>query len=254
MSDMLRLPVRRRSWILWVLVVGLPIPVAAGERPGGLDLLRATVQVRNGERRGSGTVIASNPGATWILTAAHVVKKAPGLIVELHRHNFGVSAAMLTEGGGWPRLVKAKVVAADTPGDVALVRVEGLDPLPYVARFDRAGGPPTPGEMLTSVGIDRGLHLTQWQTTVQGTRPIDIGQGGGPSPFTVTTRFPEHGRSGGGLYRADGTIVGVCTGQMILGTGQPKVGVFASYERIRRLLEAEGLSTGPRNEGLEIKD
>jgi S1-C subfamily serine protease len=233
-------PILARSW--YVLTAFATLALAAGEPERGLDVVRPTVQLRNGEKRGSGTIIASVAGDTLILTAAHVVKGASDLTVELHRHNLGFSSTGLTEGGGWPRLVKAKVVAADPDSDVALLRVGGMVALPHVARFDPSATLPARGDVLTSVGIDRTLFLTRWQTSAQGTAMIDIHQGdGGPRPFTVVTRYPEHGRSGGGLYRSDGAVVGVCTGQLSLKPGTPKVGVFASVVSIRRLLEGQGL-------------
>jgi hypothetical protein len=69
---------------------------------------------------------------------------------------------------------------------------------------------------------------------------VDIGKGGGARPFTVTTRPPEHGRSGGGLFRADGTVIGSCTGRFDLKPGQ-KVGLFATMTSIRRLIRENGL-------------
>ena len=42
----------------------------------------------------------------------------------------------LTEGGGWPRLVKATVAASDVDADVAVVLIRGMTPLRYVARLD----------------------------------------------------------------------------------------------------------------------
>jgi S1-C subfamily serine protease len=208
------------------------------------DVVRATVQVRNGDRRGSGTVITSAPGETWILTAAHVVIPTAALKVELHRFNLGYSGARdtgLTEGGGWPRLVPATLAASDPGGDVAILLVRGMTALPFVARLDPGAAEPAPGESLTSVGIDRSLHLTRWQAAIKGPASIDIGRGGGPRRFTVIARPPEHGRSGGGLFRPDGTVVGVCTGRVEV-HGSQRAGVFASVESIRRLLEEVGLA------------
>ena len=79
---------------------------------------------------------------------------------------------------------------------------------------------------MTSVGIDRGLHLTTWRTTIEGALKIDMGKGGGPRPFTVTSHPPDHGRSGGGLFRADGAVLGVCTGYFENKPGQ-RLGAFA---------------------------
>jgi S1-C subfamily serine protease len=219
---------------------------APARRP---DVVRATVQIRSGDRRGSGTVIASSPDETWILTAAHVVSPPTATKVELHRFNLGYSGARdtgLTEGGGWPRLVSATVAAVDPGGDVAILLVRGMTALPFVARLDPDAAEPAPGETLTSVGIDRALHLTRWATTIKGWASIDVGRGGGPRRFTVITRPPEHGRSGGGLFRPDGTVVGVCTGR-VEAHGAQRLGIFASVESIRRLLKDDGLAGALRS-------
>jgi S1-C subfamily serine protease len=203
------------------------------------------VQIRNGDRRGSATVIASIPGETWILTAAHVVENPSNLRVELHRFNFGSRLTGLTEGGGWPRLVPATVEAADAAADIALVRIKGMTALPFVARLDPEADEPARGDVLTSVGIDRGLHLTAWRTTIQGSAMVDLKKGGGARRFTVTTRPPEHGRSGGGLFRQDGAVVGVCTGFFESKPGQ-HLGVFAAVASIRQVLRGRGIEPAVR--------
>ncbi len=225
--------------ILGTCIIGLT--TAFADKPTrGPDIVRTTVQIRNGDRSGSGTIVASIPDETWILTAAHVVHRAADVKVELHRFNFGSRLTALTEGGGWPRLVSARVAASDPDADVSLLRIKGMVALPFVARLDPEAGEPKPGELLTSVGIDRGLHLTTWQTTSEGALMIDLGKGGGPKPFTVTSRPPEHGRSGGGLFRTDGAVIGVCTGFFVSKPGE-RHGAFAAMESIRRILRAQGL-------------
>jgi S1-C subfamily serine protease len=230
--------------VLVAVAVWLPlhgsVPARSAEPRRGPDVVRPTVQIRNGTKRGSGTVIVSVPGETWILTAAHVVEKASDLQVELHRFNLGGQNTGLTEGGGWPRLVRATAAAADPDADVALVRIEGMTALPYVAPLDPGAAAPAQGEVLTSVGIDRGLHLTSWSASVLGTAMIDLHKGGGSRPFTVVSRPPDHGRSGGGLFRGDGTVVGVCTGHFDARPGQ-RVGAFAAMTSIQQLLRKHAL-------------
>lgn len=261
-----RAEITRRTCLGLLALVACLVGASAAppaEPARGPDIVRATVQLRNENRRGSGTVIASAPDEIWILTAAHVVRDATGLKVEIHRFNYGARFLSLTEGGGWPRLVPATVAAIDPGADVALVLIRGMTALPFVAKFDLEAGEPKRGEVLTSVGVDRGLHLTRWQTTIQGPALVDIRKGGGApgrAPgvrkrgdpalvdigkwgerlFTVTTRPPEHGRSGGGLFRADGTVIGSCTGRFDLKPGQ-KVGLFATMTSIRRLIRENGL-------------
>jgi hypothetical protein len=142
--------------------------------------------------------------------------------------------------------VPATVEVTDSDTDVALVRIKGMVRLPFVARLDLAADEPAPGEILTSVGIDRGLHLTSWHTSVKNTVMVDLGKGGGPRRFIITSRPPDHGRSGGGLFRSDGVVVGVCTGHFGGAKGQ-QLGIFSAMASIRTLLQRQALEKTVRS-------
>jgi hypothetical protein len=123
---------------------------------------------------------------------------------------------------------------------VAVVRVRSRLTLPYVARIAPVAEEPVPGEILTSVGVDGKDPLSGWRTDVLGTPRLDLGLGGA-SRFILTARAPDPGRSGGGLFRPDGTIVGVCVGRIEPTADHPVRGVFASIESIRALLKDNDL-------------
>ena len=215
--------------------------ISQGASPKLPDSLtfRPTVLLRQGITQGSGTVIASVDDETLILTAAHVVEKQESVTVELHRYNLGVEKTRSSEG--WPRRVVGRVVARDASADVAVVRVKGMKALPYVAKVVMEKDEPSQGTPVISVGIDKGADLNSWSSEVRGVVRLDMDRGGGDRPFLVTTLPPEHGRSGGGLFRgADGAIVGVCVGRVEMSQGR-KVGVFASGASIRRLLRENAL-------------
>jgi S1-C subfamily serine protease len=209
---------------------------------------RPTVTIRKGDGRGSGTVIASTARATLVLTAAHVISDAGALQIELHPYNYGLEKdeKRLVGTGQWPRLAPAEVLASDPNADVALVRVPRLAGLPYVARVARDSVEPEPKGVFTSIGVVGGQELTGWRTDVQGSARIDLpsftgrGTRGDPRLFTITTKPPEFGRSGGALFRPDGSIVGVCVGRLQPSNG-PTVGVFASLESIHKLIRDNGV-------------
>lgn len=240
-------PSRRRPPPALALLALLlcPSPASSVEPARKRDLadhiLRATVQIRNVNERGSGTVIASVDGETLILTASHVVHGATRLKVEIHRHNASSAPIGLTEGPDWPKLLPATLISDDPDADVALLRVRGMVALPHVARLDLDAQEPQIDEPVSSVGIDRALHLNRWQTSVKSTAMIDLDKGAGPRLFTLTARSPEHGRSGGGLFRADGSLIGVCTGQLHA-KKHPTTGVFASLANIKHLLETHKIN------------
>lgn len=217
---------------LGMIAVGLGI--GAGP-PEGLDdwLFRPTVIVARGTSRGSGTVIASVSGETLVLTAAHVLEGKGEPKVEIHRYNLGLEKAR--DGKGWPKSIAATVAAVDRAADVAVLRMEGFEALPFVASLAAGQGEPGRGTVVTSVGIDGGAELASWTARVVDLARIDMEKGGGDRPFLLTDRRPDFGRSGGGLFVADGALVGVCVGRVDTVEGRGP-GIFASGASVRRLL------------------
>ena len=207
--------------------------------PGDDVTLRPTVIVRRGTAQGSGTIIASVDGDCLVLTAAHVVKSQGPIWVEMHRFNIG-RERIKTTSGTWPRLVPATLAAADSAADLAILRLRALGELPFVARLAPDQTQPAPDSAVNSVGIDLGKKLTTWTTRVVETVWFELDKSEEPRPFLITVHTPEHGRSGGGLFLSNGELVGVCVGHAPLVKGK-RMGVFASAQSIRRLLEDHDL-------------
>jgi len=203
--------------------------------PGDNMTLRPTVVVRRGTSQGSGTIIASIDGETLVLTAAHVVKAEGPIFVELHRYNVGRERTP-AKPGSWPRPLPASLAAADAAADLAVLRIEKVVALPYVARLAPDQGPLAPDSTVTSVGIDLGAKLTTWTTQLVKTVRFELNDSHSERLFLITIQTPEHGRSGGGLFLANGELVGVCVGHAALVEGR-RMGVFASRESIRQLLD-----------------
>lgn len=238
--------------------------------PGPLDdvIFRPTVMVRKGNSRGSGTIIASTKGRSLILTAAHVIDGPGRAAIELHRFNLGIEGRKL--GGSWPKVIPVKILVADLNADVAVLMVEGLARLPYVARLNDTLADPLPdGFSVTSVGIDQASDLNSWDSRIRGTALLsrnlaDEGgsaftspsgnQGQAPSHdprlFVITEHPPIQGRSGGGLYSSDGRLLGVCVGRIEVKStrGEERtIGLFASGQSIQRVLEQLNQAQSPSN-------
>ena len=113
--------------------------------------------------------------------------------------------------------------------------------LPYVARLTHDNEEPPPDSVVTSIGIDLGLKLTHWSSRLVETVTFELNDSGSARPFLITEKIPEHGRSGGGLFLANGDLVGVCVGHSELVKGR-RMGVFAAGESIRRLLDDHQLT------------
>lgn len=198
-------------------------------------LYRPSVVLRKGTGRGSGTILASEAGDTLILTAAHVLRTSGAVEVELQAHNLGLPNDPKS-AQRWPRVVPAEILASDVAADVALVRVRGLTALPYAARMAFREDAPEAGQTFTALGYDGARQLIGWRTTMQARAMVDLGQGGGMRPFVVTARPSVKGRSGGGLFLDDGTVVGVCVGRFEIEKGR-WVGLFASLESVYGVLD-----------------
>ena len=201
---------------------------------------RPTVVVRRGTSQGSGTIIASVDGETLVLTAAHVVKDEGPVWVELHRYNLGLERTAAAPGA-WPRVIQAAPAARDLAADVAIVRLEKMTALPYVARLAPSAEKPQPSSVVSSLGIDLGRKLSMWSTRLVETISLELNDSGETRPFLITEKIPEHGRSGGGLFLASGELVGVCVGHAALDKGRRR-GVFAAGASIQLLLEDHALN------------
>ncbi len=200
---------------------------------------RPTVLVRRGTSQGSGTIIASVDAESLVLTAAHVIRDTGPISVELHRYNLGLER---TRGiaGPWPQPITARLAAADTAADLAVLRIEGLEPLPYVARLASPRRHPAIDSTVTSIGIDLGTRLSGWSSRLVEVLWFELNDSRDERLFFLTARTPEYGRSGGGLFLPDGELVGVCVGHAELVRGH-RLGVFASRESIHQLLTENGL-------------
>jgi S1-C subfamily serine protease len=207
-------------------------------RRGDDATFRPTVVIRRGTSQGTGTIIATAADSSLVLTAAHVVRDKGDLVVELHRYNVGLEKS---SGGGWPLVIPAEVVGVDDAGDVAVLRLRGPSPLPFIARlYDDDPAGIAPGAAVTSLGVDQGARVASWDTRVVEPARFRIDEESAERPFLITEKIPAHGRSGGGLFLADGRLVGVCVGHAELYEGR-RMGVFASLASARRLIREHGL-------------
>ena len=212
-----------------------------GPKPSDDSTYRPTVMVRRGTSQGSGTIIASVDRETLVLTAAHVVRGQGPIVVELHRFNLGVERK--TPGDGIMAAPDSLGARGLRPGSrpghhpdrghacAALRRPAGRAAMQILHQTLR----------VTSIGIDLGTELAGWSSRIVDTLTFELNESREQRPFLITENVPEHGRSGGGLFLANGELVGVCIGHAELVPGR-RLGVFASRKSIRFLLEDHKLT------------
>lgn len=213
-------------------VVPASWPAAIG-RPAVSDaaLLAASVRLRvedpQGHSCGSGTIIDYRPGGeALIVTCGHLFRDSKGsgrIEIDL----FGPVAASH---------VPARLVAYDyDPGrghDIAFVAFQPQGQV-TVARVAPPGYRVEPGDPVISVGCNNGDNPTVQHSKING-----LNRFLGPANIEVAGQ-PIEGRSGGGLFSADGLVIGVCNAA----DPSDRQGLFAGLGFIQSALDEQGLTT-----------
>lgn len=212
---------------------------ASGRSALESKLLSATARLRVEDSTGvswaTGTVIDCRQGEALILTCGHVFRDSDGKgTVEVDLF-----------GPHGPRGVAGQVISWDLKRDLALVSIfteTTIDPV-RVGGVDRA----TPvGSPVVTVGCNGGKD-----PTIHHSRVTAVDKYLGPSNLQVAGQ-PVQGRSGGGLFAGDGTLIGVCNAA----DPADNEGLFAALPSIHEQLEEAGLAFVYRNvypsNGLDI--
>lgn len=195
--------------------------------------VRLRVEDPGGHSYGSGTIIDVHGDEALVMTCAHIFRDSDGkgkILVDL-----------FLPGGH--RGVTGTLIRYDMKRDVALVSIRPGTPIEPM-RMVGADYQPSIGERVFSVGCDRG-----GLPSLQESRLIGINRLLGPPNLHVAGR-PVDGRSGGGLFTADGRLIGVCN---FADPGDENdasddAGIFAAYGSLHDLLDRAGLSFVYRGE------
>jgi thiol-disulfide isomerase/thioredoxin len=182
-------------------------PAANGDLPldASAASLASTVRIRVAGKStedgkylqdvGTGTIVHSVTGQAIVLTCAHLflniaVKEA---VVEIEVFE-----------DGKPVTYPAKLVGGDHDADLALLRIRTTKVFP-ASSISAQIPEPKVGQQLMSFGCNDGDDPTRLDTKL-----VDINRYDGPPNF-VCSVDPISGRSGGGLFSVDGSLMGVCS-------------------------------------------
>jgi thiol-disulfide isomerase/thioredoxin len=192
---------------------------------------------------GSGTIIASTPEESIILTCAHIFKldgqqQAPparfprAITVDLFD---GVLRGQQVHYAN--ETYPGKAIDYDFTRDVGLIRIRPGRKLP-AARVVPAHWKPQERMLMTTVGCSEGRDATAWNTTI--IRPAMQGSlTGNPAYEAIEcVTAPKQGRSGGGLFTSDGYIAGVCD----FAEPRGNRGLYATPTSIYHILDHNKLS------------
>jgi S1-C subfamily serine protease len=160
----------------------------------------------------TGSIIAVQPGGeALIITCGHVFRESQGrgaIAVDL----FGAHRQSSLPG---------RLVAYDLNHDLAVVSVRVPSGVSAVAFVEREAYV-REGQRVFSVGCDRGAEPGLREGRIAGVNRY-LG-----TPNLVATGRPVVGRSGGGLFDAEGRLIGVCRAA----DGQADEGVYVSYQAV----------------------
>ncbi len=210
-------------------LTGIPAPPAAHGPPAAAAstarLLEASVRLkiedREGFSYGSGTIIDARQGEALVLTCGHIFRDSQGkgrIFVDV----FGVSPMPKLEG---------RLISYDLKRDVGLISIRPGVPV-TVARMAPPGHRLLPGDRVISFGCDHGAA-----PTARDSKVTSLNKFSGPLNVEVAGQ-PVQGRSGGGLFDAEGYVVGVCNAA----DPADNEGLFAAAETIHRVLDDAHLS------------
>lgn len=206
-----------------------PVREGAGQ-PLGADastarLLAAAVRLKiddgGSHSVGSGTIIDARAGEALVLTCGHIFRDSQGkgpITVDLF-------------GGGAPQALPGRLISYDLPSDIGLVSIRPgvpvmvarVAPPRYIVRRD---------DSVINIGCNNGES-----PTARSGRLAAIDKFLGPPNFVVSGQ-PVQGRSGGGLFTADGLVIGVCNAA----DPADDEGLYAALASIHAELDRAGLS------------
>lgn len=172
---------------------------------------------------GSGTVIASKPGESLLLTCAH-------LFEDLSPADTRVTVECFRPDG--PQVYPAEVICGSRYLDLVVLRI----PTPRAIEAVPLSGDdvvPKPEQTLFSIGCNDGDRPSR---TTTGLVTRDRYQDA--PPHLICSGDPASGRSGGGLYDRRGNLLGICSAAL----REQQEGLFMGAGAVRQLLQEQKLT------------
>jgi len=203
-----------------------PPAAAVGSTVDQRRLLEATVKVAvqdpDGTSAGTGTMVDSRSGEALVLTCGHLFRTSAGkgpITVTLYQVGPAGVAVRTTAVG--------HLIDYDLERDLALVSIRTEGPV-QTAAIGPKGVTLTPGATVTTVGCNNGQNPTAVASQISA---VDRYQG---HPNVEVAGTPVEGRSGGGLFNAQGQLIGVCNAA----DPQDGEGLYASLPSIHAKLDS----------------
>jgi S1-C subfamily serine protease len=160
--------------------------------------VRLSIADPNGRSTGTGTIVDTRNGMALVLTCGHVFRESQG--------QGAITISVFTAGPNGAEVrgeVQGVLIDYDLERDLALVRFETASPV-EVTPIAPPGTLLLPGAPIVSVGCNHGDNPTARSSNIT---TVNRYQG---YPNVEIAGAPVEGRSGGGLFNAQGQLIGVC--------------------------------------------
>lgn len=207
-----------------------PISGSPAER-ALLSTVRLKIEDAGGVSFGTGTIIDVLKDEALVVTCGHIFRDSKGqgkIAVDLH-------ASLASQP------VQGQLISFDLTRDIALVSIR---PGVKVTAVPVASDPRqvVEGARVFSIGCDHGHDAS-----VRESRITAINKYNG-SPNYTASGMPVQGRSGGGLFLADGTLIGICNAA----DQQDDEGLYAALGTIHWQLDAIGQTAIYQKQGASV--
>jgi thiol-disulfide isomerase/thioredoxin len=189
------------------------------------DLIHSSVHLTIGDPQGfshgTGTLIDARRGEALVLTCGHIFRDSQG--------KGEIMIDFCSPGG--PKQVPGHLVNYDLESDVALVSVRPGVRVRF-APLAPKGYPIAKGDRVITVGCNNGGPATAEESTITAVNKFRA------PPNLSVAGLPVQGRSGGGLFTADGQVIGVCNAA----DPTDHEGLYAALAAIHAELDKIGLT------------
>ncbi len=189
--------------------------------------VKITVEDAQGKSVGTGTIVDARSGEALVLTCGHLFRSSEGK-GPIKVTTFQVGATGPTPGASYA----GHLIDFDLERDLALVSMRPTAPVQAISIAGTDTRGLAPNMAVTSVGCNHGQNPTAIDSRVTS---IDRYQG---TPNVEVAGAPVEGRSGGGLFNAQGQLVGVC----YAADPQSNEGLYASLPAIYAKLDSLSLA------------
>ena len=178
-------------------------PGAGGQGPGASGLppeqvaraatVRLKVEDATGYGFGTGTVIDSHENEALVVTCGHLFRESKG--------QGKITADLFSSGSA--QTAEGQLIAFDLDRDIALVSLRTTVAVRPVT-IAPPGYSVRPGDRVFTIGCDKGADPSLRPTYITAVNKYK-----GKPNFTAAGQ-PIDGRSGGGLFSAEGYLIGIC--------------------------------------------